>query len=494
MVRIMKVLAFVASLVSGSVSALRDVRPSLLRGSSNDIGTAISSKPSPELLAVLSDNHTTQSNKHSQAPDHDVWIELSNFENIQYMGPMTIGGQILPVVYDTGSFELVIMSDKCDENNGCSRPAGPVYSSSLSSTFKPGSGKTHTHVYGSGPVTSTQGMEQVIMGDPRSPLVATDMPFWQVTDHDVDVWNKWSNFSGIVGMGHSPHAPNNDAEDDDDEMWHPTDKSLLEMVGVTAFSICLERSAGTPPGWLVLGPTAEGAQHDSRFVHVPVVGKIHWGVVMTQLKGGGMEAYDACVPSCAAIVDSGTSLIAAPREAMEALAPVFNMIDPNCNLDNLPDITFNLGSGQITIPPAIYVIRMTGYMQESQNIVESLFGPPKLRKVTQCIPAFMEVNMQTQHGPLWILGMPFLRYYYTVFQREPKSLHMAFATAQCDPSADPASIYFANHSGFANTSNMRVGRERDAIKTVNVSQVKVPDWVKPGLKGSKAKKVMKIEF
>lgn len=469
----MKTLAFVGFLLAASTSGMRDVRLQRLRKSYN---------------------HTMGDAKHKRyLPNSDVWVRLNNFQNVQYMGPLIIGGQTLPVVYDTGSFEMVIMSDYCEEP-GCSRPAGPVYSSSKSTTFKVGSAKEHTHVYGSGPVTSKQGLETVTLGDMSSPLVARDMPFWQVVDHDVDVWNKWSNFSGIVGMGHSPHAPNNDAQDADDEMWHPTDKSLLEMVGVTAFSFCLERSSGTPPGWLVLGPTAETAANDAKFVHVPVVGKIHWGVVMTDLKGGGMEAYDACSPSCAAIVDSGTSLIAAPRQAMEALAPVFNMIDPNCNLDNLPDITFTLGTGQITIPPAIYVIRMTGYVEEQQNIVESLFGPPKLRKITQCVPAFMEVNMKTKHGPLWILGMPFLRYYFTVFQREPKSLHMAFATAKCEPSASPTSIYFTNHSGTQNASKMRVGHENLGIKTVNVSEVKLPDWAKPGLKGNKAKTVMNIEF
>merc|ERR1719235_1806260 len=158
------------------------------------------------------------------------------------------------------------------------------------------------------------------------------------------------------------------------------------------------------------------------------------------------------------------------------MAPVFNQIDPDCgNLDSLPDITFHLGGGTVTLPPAIYVIRVTGYVEENQNIVESLFGPPKLRAVTQCVPAFMEVNMNTEYGPMWILGMPFLRYYFTVFQREPKSLHMAFATAQCEPSADPASIYFTNNTKGTNTSKIRVGRERDAIKTVNVSELKIPE-------------------
>jgi len=409
------------------------------------------------------------------------------------MGELTVGGQSLPVVYDTGSFEVIVMSDLC---TSC-EVGGPIYSSSQSASFHEGTGLVATHVFGSGPVTSKKGEETVIIGDTHSPLVANNMPFWQVMEHEVDVWDKHSKFSGIVGMGHSAHAPNMDDQTAKDKVW-AEDKSLLEMVGVTAFSVCLERSPGTPPGWLVLGPTPEGAQHDTRFVHVPVVGEIHWGVQMTMLAADGQEAYNACHPSCGAIVDSGTSLIAAPREAMEALAPVFNQIDPDCgSLDHLPDITFILGDGQISIPPAIYVIRVTGYVQESQDIVDSLFGPPKMKAVTQCVPAFMEINMNTKWGPVWILGMPFMRYYYTVFQRDPKSLHVAFATAQCRPSASPASIYMnqtASVSRFTNTSGMRYGRERDLVKTLNVSDVQVPVWARPALKGKKPKPVMNLKF
>lgn len=425
-------------------------------------------------------------------PTSDVWVKLSNFENIQYMGEFTVGGQVLPVVYDTGSFEVIVMSDLCTTCD----VRTPIYSASRSGSFQEGTGLVATHVFGSGPVTSKKGIETVIIGDSSSPLVANQMPFWQVMDHEVDVWDKYSKFSGIIGLGHSAHAPNMDNSTED--VW-TDEKSLLENVGVTAFSICLERSPGTPPGWMVLGPTAENAQHDSMFVHVPVVAEVHWGVQMTHLAAGGQESFDACHPSCGAIVDSGTSLIAAPTEAMNALAPVFNNIDPDCsNLDSLPDITFQLGGGTVTLPPAIYVIKVTGYVEESQNIVDALFGPPRLRAVTQCVPAFMEVNMKTKWGPVWILGMPFLRYYYTVFQRDPKSLHVAFSTAQCSPSTSPSSIYLSNKTAgagaFTNSTAMHAYSAKDLVKTVNVSDLQVPQWAKAGLKSKKAKPVVDLEF
>merc|ERR1719387_192772 len=49
-----------------------------------------------------------------------------------------------------------------------------------------------------------------------------------------------------------------------------------------------------------------------------------------------------------------------------------------------------------------------------------------------CLPAFMEMDMMSQFGPVWILGMPFFRYYHTTFDRERKEIRMATAKKNCD--------------------------------------------------------------
>eukprot|EP00746_Dinoflagellata_sp_MGD_P003629 gnl/MRDRNA2_/MRDRNA2_107044_c0_seq1.p1 gnl/MRDRNA2_/MRDRNA2_107044_c0~~gnl/MRDRNA2_/MRDRNA2_107044_c0_seq1.p1 ORF type:complete len:471 (+),score=75.12 gnl/MRDRNA2_/MRDRNA2_107044_c0_seq1:114-1526(+) len=444
-------------------------------------------------------NHT-QAPKVPQAPVADVNLALSNFQNVQYMGHFYIGGQDLPVIYDTGSFEIIVLSDLCKH---C-ETAGPKYSSGMSSTFNPGQKLVAQHTFGSGPVLSKKGLETVHVGTVASPLVAQQMPFWQVMDHDIDVWDKHSKFSGIIGLGHSATTPEMDS--DNSTKVYGKDESLLEKVGVTAFSICLERSAGTPNGHLIMGPTAEDARYDSTtFKHVPVVGDIHWAVLMSKLSASGQETHDACNPSCAAIVDSGTSLIAAPTSALQALAPILTKIDPECgNLDTLPDITFTLGQDTFTLPPAIYVIRVTGYVEDRQDVWEAMFGPPKLKAVTQCVPAFMEINMVAKdHGPVWILGMPFLRYYYTVFQRNPKFLHIAYATADCRPSGDVAAIYNlqANMTtmGLANTSVLQNTTARASVAsqivTVDPNYARLPSWAIPGMKTKKGSgKLVHLDF
>lgn len=404
----------------------------------------------------------------------DYKMELKNFQNVQYFGKFTVGGQELPVIYDTGSFEIIVLSTLC---TNCEK--GPaMYNPKLSMTFAEGDRLVAQHVFGSGPVTSQKGLETCQVGASSSPLKATSMPFWQVLDHDIDVWDKYSEFSGIVGLGHSAHTPEMQGQNHTGEAL-PQDDVLLERLGINAFSICLERGTGTPSGWLTAGPSVEHAGQSSIYRHVPVVGQIHWGVQMTSLQAGGLEATDACSPSCAAIIDSGTSLIAAPGAAFHALAPVFEMIKKDCsNLDDLPDITFNLGPERFVLPPAIYVLQLTFYSEKPQSVWEAMFKPPELVEHTECVPGFMQMDKLTaNYGPVWILGMPFLRYYHTTFQRDPKTVHIAFADASCQPTASAPSIFTRlpgqSHLGSTNTSQLtKVGNFAGAAsKAGTASQV-----------------------
>merc|ERR1719214_404405 len=61
------------------------------------------------------------------------------------------------------------------------------------------------------------------------------------------------------------------------------------------------------------------------------------------------------------------------------------------------------------------------------------FFKPQIKKVNMCIPAFMQIDMNSQMGPVWILGMPFFRYYHTSFDRTNKQMHFATAGNNCEP-------------------------------------------------------------
>jgi len=49
------------------------------------------------------------------------------------------------------------------------------------------------------------------------------------------------------------------------------------------------------------------------------------------------------------------------------------------------------------------------------------------------MPAFMQMDMMSKHGPVWILGMPFFRYYHSSFSLKEQKMYFAKASDKCDP-------------------------------------------------------------
>jgi len=377
----------------------------------------------------------------------DFSLELRNLHNVQYFGEVDVGGQVLSALYDTGSFELIVLSTLCKDCES----GTPIYDQKKSKTFSGGDAYMAKHSFGSGEALGKHGIEAVTVGGSYGPLSASKVPFWQVIDHGMDdIWDKNSAFSAIVGLGPATQTPNMGQNSSDDVFSH--DPALLETLGVNAFAICYGRGPGdSAPGWLLVGQSVDAATvaSASDFVHVPVVGMWHWAARMTELTAVGpsgvvsLKGSGACQPSCAAIVDSGTSLILAPVSVVDALDPVLGNIKKDCsNLQELPEIHFKLGTESFSLPPAIYVLKRTGYTQEEASVWDSLTGSsPEKKLVSQCVPAIVGMDLETEtEGPALILGMPFLRYHYVVFQREPKSLHIARSTAECKPSPPGAPL------------------------------------------------------
>merc|ERR1719201_726255 len=93
---------------------------------------------------------------------------------------------------------------------------------------------------------------------------------------------------------------------------------------------------------------------------------------------------------------------------------------------------FHLDGKDFELPPHAYVMRIQGAVMQANNVWDVLFFKPKMKKVNMCIPAFMQIDMNSQMGPVWILGMPFFRYYHTSFDRKTKEMHFAAAGEHCE--------------------------------------------------------------
>eukprot|EP00927_Polykrikos_kofoidii_P059940 TRINITY_DN55029_c0_g1_i1.p1 TRINITY_DN55029_c0_g1~~TRINITY_DN55029_c0_g1_i1.p1 ORF type:complete len:457 (-),score=54.84 TRINITY_DN55029_c0_g1_i1:125-1495(-) len=403
-----------------------------------------------------------------------VTMELRNWNNVQYTGPISIGGQILPVIYDTGSFEVIVLSTLCQH---CTKEL-TAYDSTMSKSFVGASDHTMQHFFGSGSVRSQRGYDTVRIGDNLNNLAVAHAPFWQVVSHEIAVWDNAAHFSGIVGLGRHDYVPQGFGDDNFGQ------KILLASLGVTRFAICLERSSPAAPGVLTLWtPPPNSFAPPLGFSAVQVLGKAHWSVRMTGVKLSNLQVDDPCIPSCGAIIDSGTSLIAVPPSASGLIDALIDLFRPDCsNLHDMPTLELQLDGVPVRLPPHAYVV------QQTLPFYNSSFGSERL---LQCSLGFMNVHKTSDLGSVWILGMPFLRYYYTIFDRSGSHLYIAPSTPTC---AWPSSVAFArspqNSSHLSTQRAASVHTSTMAAMTyspsdyepiqVDVAGLRMPPWAVDG--------------
>lgn len=347
---------------------------------------------------------------------------LHNFQNVQYFADFDIGGQKIAGIFDTGSFELLVRSSRCGP---CAHPT-PPYDRLASSTYAE-NGTVTKHVFGSGPCISMMGYETVSVGpNLESPRQA----FWEIIDHRISVLDT-AKFAAIVGIGPNFAFGN-------------TEKTLLMSFGIHEFSICLQRPTGSE-GFLTWGPEPLAPPREE-LLTARVIGDHHWATHLSNVTFGSPQGALHEIPcgarGCVAIIDSGTSLIAAPGMALMQLSEQIPKIMDDCsNLHELPTLRFVVDGHALELPPEAYVMRITGATIEANDIWDILFFKPKIRKLDACMPAFMQMDMMSKDGPIWILGMPFFRYYHTTFDRLNKAMHFARAGPKCEP------LPFGNRTG-----------------------------------------------
>jgi cathepsin D len=389
-------------------------------------------------------------------------LTLQNYKGVQYYAPITLNNQKLSAVYDTGSFEVMAMSKEC---TACQVPKPMIkYDQSASSTFVQGGGALQNHQFAGGRVTGRQDFETMSIGDLGKEFKVKEMPFWQVVDTDMTVWiSNRAHFTAIVGLGHRSSIP-------DVPVGQQQVESLLERTETQRFAVCLQKGYANP-GYITFNPklhasppqltslnaTANGNAISSMFRRVPVVGHNHWAVQLNEVSSlDGTNAVRLCSTgtSCLAIVDSGTSLIGVPPMGVPLVAKLVQQIKKDCsNLDELPDLVFQLGDQRFTLPPSAYV-------------VEWRAGDQRI-----CVPAFTDFNMNSQHGAVWILGMPFLRHFYTVFDRSEPAMYIADQGLNCEPAARNATM----DTAIVNAS-FTLKRAHQEPTSADIAEATLPSW------------------
>lgn len=415
---------------------------------------------------------------------------MINVDNVQYSIEIEVGGQKVHAVPDTGSFDLVVFSKAC--GTACGTAAR--YDSRLSQTYGEGQWVMQQS-YGSGSVMSLDATERVSTG----PLVSREQYFWDAFDADMPLLQD-ASFHAIAGIGPPGETQREAVEqageseeailkmdqlglpvphqlaqklDDDKKFaaYMAQKKSLLEGLGVSVFSICLEKESGGP-GYIIWNDPAP-LTLQSLFTPIEVVGKSTWSVQLQNVRVGGVSL--GCTDSCAALLDSGTSLLVTPTSVFESMQASLDMLHPDCsNLDELPDLYFELGGVRHSLPPESYLGTVTGQLPVPLKRFYNHTTNPKL----ECQLLLMTENTASNFGPMWIMGMPFFRKYYTAF---------SLGDHGTPPLDHPSqrSVLVAESDGRCQPSAATRLRSKQRLRRVDLSKVRVPRWVlDPASRGS----------
>eukprot|EP00761_Pharyngomonas_kirbyi_P011208 gb/GECH01011233.1/.p1 GENE.gb/GECH01011233.1/~~gb/GECH01011233.1/.p1 ORF type:complete len:482 (+),score=75.29 gb/GECH01011233.1/:1-1446(+) len=231
-------------------------------------------------------------------------VPISNFEDAQYYGEIAIGTppQTFKVVFDTGSSNLWIPSSKCPFYEiPCLLHS--KYHHDKSSTYK-ANGTDFSIKYGSGSLTGFLSTDVVTFGGQK----IKDQTFAEAT-REPGLAFVASKFDGILGMA----WPSISVDHVEPPFFKMMQQNLVPK-GQFAFWLNRDLGNGAKGGELVLGGI-DPSHYTGDIFWVPLASKTYWALSVDEISIGS----DSFCKNCKGIADTGTSLLAGPKDAIKKI-------------------------------------------------------------------------------------------------------------------------------------------------------------------------------
>ncbi|XP_012412600.2 napsin-A [Trichechus manatus latirostris] len=332
----------------------------------------------------------------SSPGNKSTFVPLSNYMNVQYFGEIGLGmpPQNFSVIFDTGSSNFWVPSKRC---HFLSLPCWfhHRFNPNASSSFQP-NGTKFAIQYGTGKLSGILSEDKLTIGGIKGTSVVFGEALWEPS-----LVFTFAHFDGILGLGFPILAV--------DGVRPPLD-ILVEkgLVDKPVFSFYLNRDPEAADGGeLVLGGS-DPAHYFPPLTFMPVTIPAYWQIHMERVKVG--TGLNLCARGCAAILDTGTSLITGPTEEIQAL---------NSAIGGVALMTgqYLIDCSKIpTLPPVSLLLAGVWFNLTAQDYVVQIarFG------VRLCVSGFQALDVDPPVGPLWILGDVFLGSHVAVFDRGDK--------------------------------------------------------------------------
>jgi hypothetical protein len=316
-------------------------------------------------------------------------VVIQDFQNAQYYGEIEVGtpGQKEKVIFDTGSANLWV-PNKAPLFSGKN-----TYSHDKSSTYHK-NGSIFKIQYGSGPVSGVYSADDVTIGS----LKIKDFTFAEVDNTaGLGLGYRMGKFDGILGLGWDRISVGG----------VPTVMNALVSSGELEQPVFGFYLGNNQPGELEFGGV-DKKHYTGDFTFVPLSAETYWQVKLDGVKLGS----DSIGSAPSAIVDSGTSLLAGPKDDVTAIANKLgakSLMGKEWTVDcskDLPDLSFTLGGKDYVLKKEDLILQQSG---------------------STCVLGLMGIDIPS--GPQWILGDVFMRKYYVQFDWGQKRLGFALAAS-----------------------------------------------------------------
>merc|ERR1719353_978641 len=317
-----------------------------------------------------------------------------------YYGKVEIGTprQSFTVVFDTGSGNLMVPSTFC-HTHACTmhrrfdRKASATAEDieADGSLSKKGALRDQiTVTFGTGEISGVFIQDDVCIGN-----LCTNLHFVGATDETEDPFSSF-NFDGVLGLA-LPQMSQGPAFSLMDHMVQS--KALRKPL----FSVFLSDS-DIENSEITFGDIKEEHMVTPMFWEPVAKDTGYWQVQIQDIAINNKK--QSLCSDCQVAVDTGTSQLAGPTDVINELSNRLDVKHDCSNFDQLPNLGFVMSEHIMNLKPDDYVDKGSD----------------------GCEVSLMPLDVPPPNGPLFIFGDPFLRKYYTSYDRD--SNKVGFATAK----------------------------------------------------------------